>query len=1220
MANTSCPFDQELALGDENSRVGILQSFMLNTLKIYNGPITNYFGPLTKAAVQKFQESSGLLQTGKVDLVTATSLCKIYLSYKTSEPLNIQSGECFLKTLGLQRGYFENENEEVKNLQKYLNQKGHYPENIISGYFGMKTETALKSFQKANNVSQSGIVDDVTFKLICGYENTQSNYCPFITNNLSIGYFEEKNNEVEALQMILSKLGILDEKNITGYFGRITEAAVKTMQTKSNLVPTGVLDLDTRQVLCKMISLPMKDEGANPYESVNSNIDVSIINVSVFPKGEINVNTKNSIVINVKNVGSEKTKEIKGSLYINDKEINKSNIVAMEPGQEAVAIVQNWTCEKEGIYALKVFIDSENQLVEKNKFNNVLVVPINCGNVDQQDHKYVCNKLTQKCEIDNTNGTMLLDECQKMCVPSNKLADLVIEKFTADKKELKQNETANISIVEKNIGQAYAGYHKANLIVNGTDNEAEWPALEAGEQNVFNNIPFKCIEPGVYTLRINTDSENTVKESNENNNSASLVIQCADKDGNVPDNTGNKGTWGDGNGGDTPGGDGSDSGDGSGGDTPGGDGSDSGDGSGKEGGKNPSGKEPSNTGSQRSGGIQLSYFNGYPVDCYNCPAKRCATTGRTCGGGFVTSTNEYGKSVIIDCPGDACTDSSFYRESPHSMTFSYNIYNWNNQINGKNKITQCEIDWGDGSQKHDCSFKNFYYSGPDDNFEGNDSFTAVRHAYINNGDTPIVVCPEMTIYDPNTGDKLVSRSTAGYCDAFCNEGDEDSTKCFVIYPKGWGLGTKEQTNGNSSYNAVSLIATPNPGKVRETTTFHYVTKGIRGDDEAWCQVIFGDGSYKIFTCHQSGSFTHVYKYPGKYTPTLKTSRSIADFSCSTTVPTVLWIESAKNGGDSEEKKYSCSVVDGVYNGQCVLDENGKYSNSNCNNECKPGSKAKDIKYVCNPTLVSSKMCMVLTEDEYTADNYKHLKRFDTLEECKNNCTSMVEFTPYLNPSDLTIPEKNTDAVDTKISGNWFTNLIDGIFGNKNTDVVQTKEKKYICDNGTCKETTSSNGVTLNECMKSCMVTTKIFNNFDFGSGIFKGTTTTTKWSLSTSGLSFDNLFLSATKRYKCDITLQRCVEDSKGEWTDKNRCDQNCNFGFITNDSVSFDALDFTAQNVVTTKTNKYKCNTSTGKCVEATSLDTNTYTNINECNKNCSQSSLNSINLNPNFNFEFNY
>jgi len=46
------------------------------------------------------------------------------------------------------------------------------------------------------------------------------------------------------------------------------------------------------------------------------------------------------------------------------------------------------------------------------------------------------------------------------------------------------------------------------------------------------------------------------------------------------------------------------------------------------------------------------------------------------------------------------------------------------------------------------------------------------------------------------------------------------------------LGTKEQTNGNSSYNAVSLIATPNPGKVRETTTFHYVTKGIRGDDEA----------------------------------------------------------------------------------------------------------------------------------------------------------------------------------------------------------------------------------------------------------------------------------------------------------------------------------------------------------------------------------------------------
>jgi peptidoglycan hydrolase-like protein with peptidoglycan-binding domain len=340
-AESSCPFDQEMGLGTENSKVGVLQSFMLNTLKIYSGPVTNYFGPLTMASVKIFQESSGLLQTGKVDLITANSLCKIYLSYKTSEPLNTGSGECFIKTLGIQKGYFEEANEEVKNLQLYLNQKGYYPENVISGYFGIKTEAALKAFQKANNISQSGIIDDITFKVICGYESNQSSYCPFVTDNLSIGYFEEANNEVKALQMILSKLSLLEEKNITGYFGKITSEAVKSMQSKVGLISTGVLNLETRQALCKMINLPLKGESSgNPYESSNSNIDVTISDVGVLPD-KIDVNTKTAIVIKIKNIGSEDSKAIKSSLYINDKEINKTNVSVIKPNDEVIAIVQN---------------------------------------------------------------------------------------------------------------------------------------------------------------------------------------------------------------------------------------------------------------------------------------------------------------------------------------------------------------------------------------------------------------------------------------------------------------------------------------------------------------------------------------------------------------------------------------------------------------------------------------------------------------------------------------------------------------------------------------------------------------------------------------------------------------------------------------------------------------------------------------------------------------
>ncbi|MFA5091582.1 MAG: peptidoglycan-binding domain-containing protein, partial [Candidatus Paceibacterota bacterium] len=86
---STCPFEQEMALGTENIQVGILQTFMKNTIKIYDGPITNYFGPLTMSALKLFQEKSGLLATGTVDLVTANALCKVYLSYKTNEPVNM---------------------------------------------------------------------------------------------------------------------------------------------------------------------------------------------------------------------------------------------------------------------------------------------------------------------------------------------------------------------------------------------------------------------------------------------------------------------------------------------------------------------------------------------------------------------------------------------------------------------------------------------------------------------------------------------------------------------------------------------------------------------------------------------------------------------------------------------------------------------------------------------------------------------------------------------------------------------------------------------------------------------------------------------------------------------------------------------------------------------------------------------------------------------------
>ncbi|MFA5230251.1 MAG: hypothetical protein WC422_02335 [Candidatus Paceibacterota bacterium] len=118
-------------------------------------------------------------------------------------------------------------------------------------------------------------------------------------------------------------------------------------------------------------------------------------------------------------------------------------------------------------------MDSSNNLVETTKANNVVVVPLNCGGVDQKDYKYICNPTTLKCEINNKEGKMLLSECEKSCVDTKDLPDLMIEKFTADKPTLKPNEVAKITIVEKNIGKSKADYHEVSFEINGEENKAD---------------------------------------------------------------------------------------------------------------------------------------------------------------------------------------------------------------------------------------------------------------------------------------------------------------------------------------------------------------------------------------------------------------------------------------------------------------------------------------------------------------------------------------------------------------------------------------------------------------------------------------------------------------------------------------------------------------------------------------------------------------------------
>jgi len=107
-----------------------------------------------------------------------------------------------------------------------------------------------------------------------------------------------------------------------------------------------------------------------------------------------------------------------------------------------------------------VFVDSQNDITETNKYNNVIVFPVNCGGVTQ-DLKYACNTTTQSCSV-SPMGTMTLDECNSACNKDNAdLPDLTVASISPTK--IKIGEKVKLEIIEKNIGKTTASSHSYKI-------------------------------------------------------------------------------------------------------------------------------------------------------------------------------------------------------------------------------------------------------------------------------------------------------------------------------------------------------------------------------------------------------------------------------------------------------------------------------------------------------------------------------------------------------------------------------------------------------------------------------------------------------------------------------------------------------------------------------------------------------------------------------------
>src|SRR5690606_16622294 len=187
---------------------------------------TNYFGEKTEQKVKEFQKYYGLKITGVVDKETFDKLNK-----NANTPL--QKGKNHSDTISLKEN-LATLGFGVKNSQN-------------TTYFGTKTESSVKSFQKYYGLVVNGIADEVTLRKINEILNSPLQK-------------DRRHEDTITLKKNLERLGFgVPGSQYTTLYGEKTKAQVEAFQKHYNLVVNGIADEVTLKKINEILNSPLQE-------------------------------------------------------------------------------------------------------------------------------------------------------------------------------------------------------------------------------------------------------------------------------------------------------------------------------------------------------------------------------------------------------------------------------------------------------------------------------------------------------------------------------------------------------------------------------------------------------------------------------------------------------------------------------------------------------------------------------------------------------------------------------------------------------------------------------------------------------------------------------------------------------------------------------------------------------------------------------------------------
>ena len=205
--------------GDSGTDVLAVKERLYQLGYLVNKPKKDVFDDETVAAVKEFQTRNKLKSAdGKVGPRTLDAL------YDENPVSRV-----------LQKG---STGDDVKALEIRLHKLGYLKENPDTRY-GNATTEAVKAFQRANGLQADGCIGPETKELL-----QSPNAAPWV---LTVG---DSGADVKSVQARLKKLNYLQSSSaVTGYYGEVTEDAVRDFQKRNGLTEDGKVGAKTLEKL-----------------------------------------------------------------------------------------------------------------------------------------------------------------------------------------------------------------------------------------------------------------------------------------------------------------------------------------------------------------------------------------------------------------------------------------------------------------------------------------------------------------------------------------------------------------------------------------------------------------------------------------------------------------------------------------------------------------------------------------------------------------------------------------------------------------------------------------------------------------------------------------------------------------------------------------------------------------------------------------------------------